>query len=71
MEGSNVKRSGERGNLARLKPSELLKLLKDSAVAWNEDGASSMGAAIAYYTIFSIAPLLIITMAIAGFFLRR
>jgi membrane protein len=27
-----------------------------------------MGAAIAYYTIFSIAPLLIITMAIAGFF---
>ena len=68
MEGSNVKRSGERGNLARLKPSELLKLLKDSAVAWNEDGASSMGAAIPYYTIFSIAPLLIITMAIAGFF---
>jgi membrane protein len=27
-----------------------------------------MGAAIAYYTIFSIAPLLVITMAIAGFF---
>jgi membrane protein len=45
-----------------------LKLLKDSAVAWNTDGAASMGAAIAYYTIFSIAPLLIITMAIAGFF---
>ena len=27
-----------------------------------------MGAALAFYTIFSIAPLLIITMAIAGFF---
>lgn len=45
-----------------------MKLLKDSALAWNADGAASMGAAIAYYTIFSIAPLLIITMAIAGFF---
>jgi membrane protein len=51
-----------------LKFHELLKLLKDSAKAWNEDGAASMGAAIAYYTIFSIAPLLIITMALAGFF---
>ena len=31
-------------------------------------GAGSMGAAIAFYTIFATAPLLIITMAIAGFF---
>ena len=31
-------------------------LLKDSALAWNTDGAASMGAAIAFYTIFSIAP---------------
>lgn len=42
--------------------------MKDAAFAWNNDGAASMGAAIAFYTIFSIAPLLIITMAIAGFF---
>ena len=42
--------------------------MKDAALAWNNDGAASMGAAIAFYTIFSIAPLLIITMAIAGFF---
>ena len=47
---------------------DLLKLIRDAAVGWNADGASSMGAAIAYYTIFSIAPLLIIIMAIAGFF---
>ncbi len=51
-----------------LRPGDFLRLLKDSALAWNTDGASSMGAAIAFYTIFSIAPLLIITMAIAGFF---
>jgi membrane protein len=49
-------------------PKELLLLMKDAALAWNNDGAASMGAAIAFYTIFSIAPLLIITMAIAGFF---
>jgi membrane protein len=53
---------------AGLSAGEMLRLLKDSALAWNTDSAASMGAAIAFYTIFSIAPLLIITMAIAGFF---
>ncbi len=43
------------------------QLLKDSALKWNADDAASMGAAIAYYTIFSIAPLLIIILAVAGF----
>jgi len=46
----------------------LWTLLRDAALKWNADGAASMGAAIAYYTIFSIAPLLIIVLAIAGFF---
>lgn len=41
-------------------------LVAQSVSAWLDDGASSMGAAIAYYTIFSIAPLLVIAMAIAG-----
>ena len=47
---------------------EIAVLVKDAGLAWNTDGAASMGAALAFYTIFSIAPLLIITMAIAGFF---
>ena len=51
-----------------LGPMEIAALVKDAALAWNTDGAASMGAALAFYTIFSIAPLLIITMAIAGFF---
>ena len=55
-------------NIAWASPQQLLHLLKDAGIAWNSDGAASMGAAIAFYTIFSIAPLLIITMAIAGFF---
>ena len=44
----------------------LWALAKDSAVAWMDDYAPSMGAAIAYYTIFSLAPLLLIVIAVAG-----
>lgn len=41
-------------------------MLKDSWAAWQADYAPSMGAALSYYTIFSIAPLLVIVIAIAG-----
>src|SRR5687768_6857804 len=41
-------------------------LLKDTVLCFIEDGAMSRGAAIAYYTVFSIAPLLVIATAIAG-----
>lgn len=42
-------------------------LIKKSFLAWQDDYAPSMGAAISYYTVFSIAPLLLIVMAVAGF----
>jgi membrane protein len=41
-------------------------LVRQSVQAWNDDYASSMGAALAYYTTFSLAPLLIIVIAVAG-----
>jgi membrane protein len=44
-------------------------LIKMSIVSWRKDHASSMGGALAYYTLFSIAPVLIIVIAVAGFFL--
>jgi membrane protein len=37
-------------------------------MAWIADGGPSLGASIAFYTIFALAPLLLITLAIAGFF---
>jgi membrane protein len=43
-------------------------LIRESVSAWVDDYAPSMGAALAYYTLFSIAPLLLIVIAIAGFF---
>jgi membrane protein len=48
-----------------------LVLLKRAAVAWNDDDASSMGAALAYYTLFAIAPLLIMVVAVAGLLFGR
>jgi membrane protein len=42
------------------------QLAKKTVVAWLDDFAPSMGAAIAYYTVFSLAPLLVIVIAIAG-----
>ena len=45
---------------------QIWNLIRKSVVAWVDDYAPSMGAAIAYYTLFSLAPLLIIVIAVAG-----
>ena len=50
-----------------LSPRNMWSMAKESVTAWIDDFAPSMGASIAYYTAFSIAPLLIIVIAIAGF----
>ena len=42
-------------------------LFKDAALNWMKDYAQSMGAALAFYTVLSIAPLLLIVIAVAGF----
>ena len=44
----------------------LVSLVKDAASAWVEDRAASMGAALSYYSVFSVAPLLLIVIAVAG-----
>jgi membrane protein len=41
-------------------------LVKESFKEWKEDGALDLGAALAYYTIFSIAPMLLVVVAVAG-----
>jgi membrane protein len=47
-------------------PRQLYSLAGKTVDAWLDDYAPSMGAALSYYTIFSIAPLLLIVIAIAG-----
>ncbi|NJN09179.1 MAG: YihY/virulence factor BrkB family protein [Richelia sp. RM2_1_2] len=45
---------------------QIWRLLKETFKEWNDDKASRLAAALSYYTIFSLAPLLIIAIAIAG-----
>lgn len=42
------------------------RLLLAAGNAWVDDRCSRMGAALAYYTLFSIAPLLLIVVSVAG-----
>ena len=42
------------------------QVAKATVNAWVDDDASSMGAALSYYTVFSLAPLLLIVIAVAG-----
>ncbi len=46
--------------------SEQWKMVNETVKAWVDDYAPSMGAALSYYTLFSLAPLLIIVIAVAG-----
>ena len=45
---------------------ETFEVARTAARGWMQDRAASMGAAIAYYTVFSIAPILLLIIAIAG-----
>lgn len=49
-----------------MKPKDIVGLLKETVHEWQEDKASRLAAALAYYTAFSIAPLIIIAIAIAA-----
>lgn len=42
------------------------RLLRDAGSAWLTDNAPSMGAALAFYTIFSLVPVLVIATTVAG-----
>jgi len=44
-------------------------LIKATFREWSEDNAPRLGAALSYYTVFSLAPLLVLVIAVAAFFL--
>ncbi|HYG74877.1 MAG TPA: YihY/virulence factor BrkB family protein [Planctomycetota bacterium] len=45
-----------------------ISLLKQTFSEWSEDGAPRLGAALSYYTVFSLAPLLVLVTAVAAVF---
>jgi membrane protein len=49
-----------------MKLSSILAALKPAAVAWVDDKAQRLGAALAYYSVFSLAPLLVLALAVAA-----
>lgn len=55
-----------RTKLKRLNFRTIWQILRQTFDEWSEDKASRLAAALAYYTVFSIAPLLVIVIAIAG-----
>lgn len=50
----------------RIKITTIFSLLKEAFQEWQKDKASLLAAALAYYTVFSITPLLVIAIAIVG-----
>jgi membrane protein len=48
-----------------------LKLLKLTAQEWLQDKAPQLGAALAYYTVFSLAPLILVLLAFVGVIFRH
>ena len=47
-------------------PRQLLSIVKEAASDWVDDGAMRLSASLAYYAIFSLAPLLVILISVAG-----
>jgi len=50
------------------KPLRLLEILKQTFHEWQQDNVPNQAAALAYYTVFAIAPLLLVVLAVAGLF---
>lgn len=50
---------------------DIAAVLKSAFAGWQKDNVSRLSAALAYYTIFSIVPLLVITIAVVGLVFGR
>ncbi len=59
--------SGKHGSFV----ADSISLLKQTFSEWLEDKVPQLGAALAYYTVFSLAPLVLLLLAIAGFLFRN
>jgi membrane protein len=55
----------------KLSLGSFLGIFKRAAAGWSNDNASSMGAAIAFYTLLSLAPLLVLVIMLAGLFIGQ
>jgi membrane protein len=49
-----------------LKDNAVWQVLKETGTAWDEDNVTRLAASLAYYTLLSIAPLIILAVAVTG-----
>jgi membrane protein len=54
-----------------MRPSQIASLLSRAYSDWSSDGATRLGAALAYFTLFSVAPVLIVVTGVAGLFIGQ
>jgi membrane protein len=57
--------------MKKMKFKDIWKLLKDSFAGFSDDKVTKLSASLAYYTVFSMGPLLILIISICGIFLGR
>lgn len=50
---------------------QLAALARRAVKGWMDDAAPSMGAALAFYALLSLAPMLLVALGVAGFFFDR
>jgi membrane protein len=68
---SDVKGEDRLGAAARKAVRDIASLTKDTFTEFQRHKAQWLAAAIAYFTVFAVAPLIIVVVEIAGFFLVR
>ena len=49
----------------------LWTVAKEAAGNWSSHKDSRQGAALAYYSVFSLGPIIVIAIAVAGYFFGR
>ncbi|HEX2674390.1 MAG TPA: YihY/virulence factor BrkB family protein [Polyangiaceae bacterium] len=49
-----------------LKDNAVWQVVKETGTAWDEDNVTRLAAALAYYTLLSIAPLIVLAVAVTG-----
>jgi membrane protein len=59
------------GALRAMRLRQIASLLSQAYADWSSDGAARLGAALAYFTLFSVAPVLIVVTGVAGLFIGQ
>lgn len=67
---SRLQQDSKKSSMA-IKFRQYFNLLKDAGSEFSDDNATKLSASLAYYTIFSIAPLLLVVVTLTGFFFKR